>query len=148
MLELEKIATRFMFNQDFDRVIEIDYSSGDEYSWQSDDLFHEWKSQNGVGIVAVDMDDLPLGFCVYSLDDKECYEIKHMVVDKCFRRSGIGTSLINRMKDKLNNRRYILSYSIPEDNLGFQLFLKKMGFKAKIVKNGTCDVYRFQYEKE
>lgn len=147
MLALEKIATRFMSNQDFDRVIEIDCSSGGEYSWQADDLFQEWKSQNGVGIVAVDGDDLPLGFCVYSLDDKECYEVKHMVVDRYFRRSGIGTSLINRMKDKLNNRRYILSYNVPEENLNFQLFLKKMGFRANLLKFNSGDVLRFKYEK-
>ena len=109
----------------------------------------EWKKDDGVGvgIVATDYDDLPLGFCVYNLDDKEHYEIKHMVVDKRFRRQGIGTALINKMKAKLNDRRYILSYSVPEDNLPFQLFLRKMGFKAKLLRNGYGDVYRFEYEK-
>lgn len=136
------IQMRFMTNKDFDRIIEIDLQSG-EYSWEPGDLYQEWKSQNGVGIVAVDYDDLPLGFCVYSLDDKQHYEIKHMAVDYNLRRMGIGTSLINRMKDKLNDRRYILSYNVPEENLGSQLFLKKMGFKAKIVRN----LYRFEFEK-
>lgn len=145
MLELD-IKTRFMTNADFDRVIEIDLHGG-EYSWEPGDLYEEWKKQNGVGIVAIDMDDFPMGFCVYSLEEKECYEVKHMAVDRNFRRLGIGTSLINRMKDKLNDRRYILSYSVPEENLGFQLFLKKMDFKAKLIRHGSVDFLRFQYEK-
>lgn len=141
------IQTRFMANHDFDRVIEIDHTSGGNYSWEPDDLYNEWKSRNGVGIVAVDSDDFTLGFCVYNLNDKECYEIKHMVVDKAFQRSGIGTSLINRMKDKLNNNRYILSYNVPEENLNFQLFLKQMGFKADLIRYSSGDIFRFKYEK-
>lgn len=146
MLQVE-VQVRFLKNQDFDRIIEIDQNG--EYPWEPDDLYNEWKKEDGVGvgIVAVDYDDYPLGFCIYNLDDKEHYEIRHMVVDKNFRRQGIGTALINRMKEKLNDRRYILSYSVPEDNLPFQLFLRKMGFKAKILRNNLCDMYRFEYEK-
>lgn len=136
------VQTRFLANKDFDRVIEIDLQSG-EYAWEPGDLFNEWKSQNGVGIVATDYDDYPLGFCIYNLNDKECYELKHMAVDSGFRRLGIGAALINKMKNKLNDRRYILSYNVPEDNLNFQLFLKKMNFKAKAMRN----MYRFEYEK-
>src|SRR6185295_10698087 len=111
MLELA-VQTRFIVNSDFDRVIEIDYTSGGEYGWNPDDLFHEWKKQNGVGMVAVDSDDFPLGFCIYSLEDKERFEMKHLVVEKPFQRSGVATSIISRMKNKLNNRRYILSCDV------------------------------------
>lgn len=145
MMALE-IKTRFMANKDFDRVIEIDQNG--DYPWRPDDLYSEWKNNGvGVGVVAVDYDDYPLGFCIYNLNSKENYEIKHMVVDKNFRRQGIGTAIINRMKDKLNDRRYILSYSVPEDNLPFQLFLKTMGFKASLIRNSIIDFYRFEYEK-
>jgi GNAT superfamily N-acetyltransferase len=133
-----------MANKDFDRVIEINETGSGEYFWEPDDLWAEWKSEQGLGIVAVDLDDYPLGFCIYNLNNKECYEIKHLVVEKHLRRMGIGTALINRMKDKLNDRRYILSYAVPEDNLPFQLFLKKMGFKARVVRS---DLYIFEYEK-
>ena len=142
MLGLE-VQTRFMTNGDFDRVIEINHTSSGDYAWEPDDLYTEWKSEQGVGIVAVDRDDYTLGFCIYNLNNKENYEIRHLVVDKSLQHLGIGTALINRMKDKLNDTRCILSYSVPENNLGFQLFLKKMGFKARV--NG--DVYIFQYEK-
>lgn len=136
-----------MANHDFDRVIEIDYTSGGNYSWEPGDLHNEWKRRNGVGIVAVDSNDYTLGFCIYNLDDRECYEVRHMVVDKAFQRSGIGTSLINRMKDKLNKNRYILSYNVPEENLNFQLFLRQMGFKAELIRHGSGDIFRFKYEK-
>lgn len=149
MLGLD-FKVRFMENQDFDRVIEIDYTSGGDYSWSPDDLFREWKnpsmSGTGVGIVAIDNDDFPLGFCIYELSG-EFYEMKHLVVDKSFQRQGIGTSMINKMKEKLNDRRYILSFNVPESNLSFQLFLKKMGFKATLMRCCGEDFLRFQYEK-
>lgn len=145
MLELD-MSTKFMENKDFDRVIEIDCTSSNQYSWEPKELYQEWKKPNGVGIVAVDPEDLVLGFCVYNLN-KEYYEIKHMVVDKMFQRLGIGRSLINRMKDKLNSNRCMLGYNVPEDNLIFQLFLKNMGFKAKLIRNGDGDIFRFEYEK-
>ena len=144
MLSLE-VQTRFMVNSDFDRVIDINCTSSGDYAWEPDDLWDEWKAEQGVGLVAVDMDDYPLGFCIYNLNNREYYEIQHLVVEKCFQRSGIGAALIDRMKSKLNDRRNILSYSVPEDNLPFKLFLKKMGFKARFVRN--CNVYRFEYEK-
>lgn len=143
MLALE-VQTRFMVNVDFDRVIDINASSGD-YCWEPDDLWDEWKAEQGAGIVAVDYNDFPLGFCIYNMDEKERYEIRHLVVEKQLQHSGIGTALINRMKDKLNDRRYILSYIVPEENLPIQLFLKKNGFKAKVVRNASF--YIFEYEK-
>jgi len=144
MLALE-VQTRFMVNIDFDRVIELNHTSSGDYGWQPDDLWNEWKADQGAGMVAVDHNDYPLGFCIYNMDDKERYEIKHLVVEKNLQRSGIGTALINRMKDKLNDRRYILRYTIPDDNLATQLFLKKMGFKAKVVR--SANFYIFEYEK-
>jgi ribosomal protein S18 acetylase RimI-like enzyme len=137
-----------MYNKDFNRVMEIDGSSGGDYTWKTDDLLDEWKDYNGVGIVAVDNHDVVLGFCIYSLCNKDCFEIKHMVIDKEFRRSGIGTSIINRMKGKLNDRRYILGCNVDEENLSFQLFLKKMDFKANLIRHSFGDEFRFQYEKE
>jgi ribosomal protein S18 acetylase RimI-like enzyme len=144
MLGIE-ISTRFISNKDFDRIIEIDYTSSGQYGWKPDDLFQEWKK--GVGIVAVDLDDFPLGFCIYGLEEKPFFEIKHLVADRSFQRSGIATTLINRMKNKLNDFRNILSCSVPEENLNFQLFMRKMEFKAKLIRRSSGDVFRFEYEK-
>jgi len=147
MLKIE-ISTRFMYNKDFNRVTEIDGNSGGNYTWDTDELYDEWKGYKGVGIVAVDNHDTILGFCIYNLNNKDCFEIKHLVIDKKFRRSGIGTSIINRMKSKLNNCRYVLGCNVHEENLSFQLFLKKMSFKANLIKHSSGDEFRFQYEKE
>lgn len=146
MLKTE-ISTRFMYNKDFSRVLEINRFSSDGYKWNSNELLEEWKDSNGVGIVAVDKNDHVLGFCVYNLNSKICFEIKHLVVDKEFRRSGIGTSLINRMKGKLNERRYIVGCNVHEENLHFQLFLKKMDFKANLIRHSSGDELRFEYIK-
>ena len=140
-----EVSTRFILNRDFDRIIDIDCTSSGPYGWDAEDLFQEWK--NGVGIVAVNSDDFPLGFCIYNLEGKQFFEIKHFSVDKSFQRSGIGTSLINKMKSKLHDRRGILSCNVPEENLSFQLFMKRMGFKATLIRHNFGDLLRFQYEK-
>lgn len=147
MLGLE-VLTRFMTNIDFDRVVEIDYSSGGAYSLGPDDLFKEWKGEgiNSVGMVALDRDDFILGFCLYNLDDREFYEIKHLVVDKAFQRLGVATSIINRMKGKLNNHRNALGCNVCEDNLACQFLLRKMGFKSKLIRRYDGDIIRFEYE--
>jgi|SRR5581483_10189767 len=146
MVGLE-IQTRFMSNKDFDRVIEIDYTSSGDYGLGPDELFEQWKKHpNGVGIVAVDADDLPVGYCIYNLEDKDVFELKHLVVDKSFQRLGVATSIIKRMKSKLNERRNILGCNVCEDNLAFHLFLKKMGFKAYLIRSSNIDIFRFEYK--
>lgn len=146
MLKLD-VSTRFMYKKDFNRVVEINKSSGNEYALKSKDLLKEWKGYNGVGVVAVNNADLVLGFCIYNLNDKDCFEIKHLLIDKEFRRSGIGSSIINRMKSKLNESRYLLGCNVHEENLSLQLFLKKMDFRASLIRHSFGDELRFQYEK-
>ena len=143
---LNDFKTRFLYNHDFDRVIEIDCNSSGKYCWEPDDMFEVLRSRHGNGMVAVGEDDYPVGFCIYSLKNVEHFEILHLAVDDMRWRQGIGTKLINKMKRKLNVRRSALSFDIPESGLGTQLFLKEMGFKARLIRNSFEDIMRFKYE--
>lgn len=136
-----------MYKKDFNRVVEINSSSGGNYAWKPKELLKEWKEYNGAGMVAVNNCDVVLGFCIYDLNDKSCFEIKHLVVDKEFRKAGIGTSIINRMKNKLNESRYLLGCNVHEENLSLQLFLKRMNFRGNLIRHSFGDELRFQYEK-
>lgn len=140
------IETRFLHNRDFDRLIEIDCDTCGKYSWEPDDLFKVIKNENNTcGIVAVDETDFPLGFCLYSLLNVECFDILHFAVDKAEQRKGVGTALVNKMKNKLNEERFYISVDVPEGNLAAQLFFKEMKFKARLVRNTFEDIIRFKY---
>ena len=137
--------TRVLYNYDFDRVVEIDCNNSGKYAWTPDELFTTLKSVHGMGIVAIDETQYPLGFCIYSLKNVEYFEILHIAVDK--KREGVGTKLINKIKRKINEQRNHITFDVPETNLETQLFLKAMGFKAKLVRNSMEDIIRFNYEK-
>ena len=143
------VKTRFIkLNQDFDRMIEIDCNTSGPYIWEPEDLYNEMKKNWTVGMVAVDSEDYPLGFCVYSLNEPGIFEIKHLVVDKIYHRLGIGTQIVNRMKSKINEERTCLIYDVPESNLSIQLFLKNNSFKANLIKKYNENVLRFKHEGE
>lgn len=97
--------------------------------------------------MAVDTEDYPLGFCLYSLNNhgEDTFEIKHLVVDKIYHRLGIATHLMNKMKTKLSASRHLINYDVPETNHGMHLFLSKMGFSSKLIRQNNEDIYRFTY---
>jgi ribosomal protein S18 acetylase RimI-like enzyme len=134
------VPTRFLHVTDFDRVIEIDCNNGN--TTDPTDLYNDWN--NGNGMLAVDEFDYPLGFCIYRLDNPDHIEIQHLVVDTPYMRVGVGTSLIDRMTKKLSEDRRYLVCDLPETNLAGQLFLRKMEFRAELIKNYDIDILRFK----
>jgi GNAT superfamily N-acetyltransferase len=142
------VKTRPMYvNRDFDRMIEIDCNTSGKYVWEPDELFKEMKKDWTCGVIAVDQEDYPLGFCIYNLDNPECFEIKHFVVDKIYHRLGVGTEIMHRMKAKLNSKRFYLKCDVPESNLPMHKFMSAVDFKSKLIRNTFEDIIRFTYEE-
>jgi ribosomal protein S18 acetylase RimI-like enzyme len=137
-----EIKTRYITRDDMDRIHEIDHES-------KDDIAHILKGQEIInGMVAVNDTDDVIGFCIYSLENPETFNILHLAVDERFYRQGIGLKLIDRMKSKLNDKRNILEYNVPESYLAMHLFLKAMKFKAKVIRNQEEDIFKFTYEEQ
>lgn len=137
-----EVKTRYITRDDMDRVNEIDREN-------KDDIAHVLKGTEIVnGMVAVNDTDDVIGFCIYSLENPETFKILHLAVDENFCRQGIATKLIDRMKSKLNDKRDILEYEVPESYLAMHLFLKKMNFKAKVVRNREEDIFKFTYMEQ
>lgn len=134
-----EVKTRYITRDDMDRVNEIDYES-------KNDIAKVLRSTEIVnGMVAVNDTDDVIGFCIYSLENPETFNILHLAVDERFYRQGIATKLIDRMKSKLNDKRNILEYEVPESYLAMHLFLKAMNFKAKVLRNREEDIFKFTY---
>lgn len=133
------VKTRYITKSDLNKIGEIDQEN-------KDDIVKLLTGQEIInGMVAVNEVDDIMGFSIYSLENPDTFAILYLVVDKNFCRKGIGTEIIDRMKSKLNEKRNILEYEIPESYLDMQLFLKRMGFKAKLIRNEVEDIFKFTY---
>lgn len=137
-----EVKTRYITRDDMNRVNEIDPEN-------KDDISNVLKGTEIInGMVAINDTDDVIGFCIYSLENPETFNILHLAVDENFYRQGIATKLIDRMKSKLNDKRNILEYEVPENYLAMHLFLKEMNFKAKIVRNREEDIFKFTYMEQ
>jgi ribosomal protein S18 acetylase RimI-like enzyme len=137
-----EVKTRYITRDDMGRINEIDHES-------KNDIAALLKSAEIVnGMVAVNDTDDVIGFCIYSLENPETFHILHLAVDDRFYRLGIATKLIDRMKSKLNDKRNILEYEVPESYLAMHLFLKAMNFKARVVRNREEDIFKFTYMEQ
>lgn len=137
-----EVKTRYITRDDMDRVNKIDPEN-------KDDIERVLKGTEIVnGMVAINDTDDVIGFCIYSLENKETFNVLHLAIDKHFYRQGIATKLIDRMKSKLNDKRNILEYEVPESYLAMHLFLKAMNFKARVLRNKDEDIFKFTYMEQ
>lgn len=92
-----------------------------------------------------------VGFFMCRLN-RDSVQIMNLVVSEAFRRQGIGTQIINRIKyNLLSGQRKSLEIFVKETNLYAHLFLKENGFLAEEVASGffdDIDGYKFVYRKE
>jgi len=68
-----------------------------------------------------------------------------MAVDPEYRRQGIGTLLLDRLRFKLLKTRESIVADVPERMLLFQLFLRASGFKATQVLKGADPAEDWSY---
>jgi ribosomal-protein-alanine N-acetyltransferase len=144
---------RWLIRRDMDRVMEIERRSfrtqGNE--WDEEEFITTLRNGNCIGTVLdpVTIAEDLYGFMIYELH-KERLKILRMAVHPELRRTGCGTQMIQRLKDKLDQqRRYAIDADVCETNLDAQLFFRDMGFRAiGVLKRYYEDkpVIRFTYE--
>jgi ribosomal-protein-alanine N-acetyltransferase len=137
---------RWLIRRDMDRVMEIERRSfrtqGNE--WDEEEFVTTLRNRNCIGTVLdpVTIDEDLYGFMIYELH-KERLKILRMAVHPELRRTGCGSQMIQRLKDKLDQqRRYAIDIEVDERNLDCQLFLRAMGFKA----TGTIRKYHGSHD--
>jgi GNAT superfamily N-acetyltransferase len=87
-----------------------------------------------------------LGYVIYDLAAKQI-KLERLFVDFHHRRRGIGTTIMYRLSEKLNDVRKCIHISVEDDNLIGHLFLKDLGFRAA-VNSDDRSIYDFSYCKE
>lgn len=109
-----------------------------QYPWSEDEFAEALVKTNCIGMVA-EADGEFVGYMIYELYKGNFY-ITNLAVVESKRRHKYGTHLVGLLQSRLHpTRRSLLSINVRENDLPTQLFLKSLGFRAKLVKDYYYD---------
>lgn len=143
-----KVHIRWMIRRDMHEALAIE-SDSFEFPWSENDFLRCLRQRNCIGMVAEHGDRI-VGFMIYELH-KARLHILNFAVNSRYRRSGVGTQMVNKLIGKLSTqRRNRILLEIRETNLAAQLFFRDSGFRAVSVlrdfyEDTTEDAYLMQY---
>ncbi len=148
------LVVRWMIRKDFSSIVKIENLNSGllnpvEGRWTEKFFKQILSERDYIGMVAEE-DSKIVAFVVYALHKDKIFICNLAVSPDCEGR-GIGSEILNRLKNKLK-RRTLLEMDIRESDLGSQLFLKNNGFRAIEVirdfyENTNEDAYKFVYRK-
>lgn len=138
------LQIRWMIRRDMPEVLGIEQESY-ENSLCEDDFLRCLRQRNCIGMVT-EVDQKVLGFMIYELY-KSKLSIINFAVHPDYRRQGIGTAMVDKLKDKLPlQRRTAIDLEIREKNLEAQLFFKSQDFRAvSIIREYFPDINEDAY---
>lgn len=129
---LVKPELRWMINRDFADVLRIEKEAFGKHAWTHQEFLEAAASRAVVCYVAL-IDGKVVGYLIRENEENR-FNIINFAVDPKFRRQGVGTCLLDNVKQKLNaQRRSEIVLQVREKNLAAQLFFKNAGFLAKSV---------------
>lgn len=125
------IHTRFMNFRDVTDAVGI-CSRSFRVSYNADELSAMLRQREIRGTVIENEKTQQIyGFSLYQLLKHELHLIT-LAVDADYRRHRFGSLVIHKLINKLSpQRRYMLSASVEDDNLGGQLFLRDCGLRCR-----------------
>lgn len=123
-----KINVRwFEFDKDLETLTAIDAKAFEEY-WSQHEFSRRLKEKSVTCLIA-EYENETIGFLVYELFLHR-FSVVRIGVVPSYRRKGVGSRLLKELKDKLTNKRGLISAEVRETNLPVQLFLSSQGYKA------------------
>lgn len=145
------IFMRWLTVRDLKEVLDIERRAFGSHAWNRADFEFKFKSPRVIGMVAEDEKGGVRGYTVYELREHSI-DVQNFAVDPLFHRQGIGTQIVDRLKEKISprGRRRRLTLSIRETNVAAQLFFQRMGFTATTIlrdlyEDTNEDAYLFWY---
>jgi len=131
---------RWLIRRDMDEVLYIERGTFDQ--WSEPDILAQCKKRNCIGVVAESSDGPIDGWMVYELHRNHIKLIRIAVCTRD-RRCGIGTRLIERLKDKLEQqRRNRIEVIVDGRSVTAQMFFSACGFHATPMAD---DQIRFEF---
>jgi len=126
---------RWMIRRDMAEVLGIEMDSF-EYPWSEDNFVRCLRQRNVMGMVAENDNEDIVGFMIYELH-KSRLHIRNFAVGEQWRRYGVGTAMLNRIKKKLHaERRIFISLDLVDEHKdwigleGARQFFESVGFTA------------------
>lgn len=144
----DHVQIRWMIRRDMDEILTIERDNFGSLAWADDDFCRHLRARNVIGAVA-ELGNEIVGYMVYELH-KTRLRILNFAVDVHSQSCGIGTRMVQRLKEKLSlQKRNEIVLEIRETNLRGQLFFANRGFVAVSVlrehfDNGE-DAYQMEY---
>lgn len=132
---------RWMRPTDLPAVLQIERLCF-EWPWSEADFRGALRRRNCIAMVMdAEISTAPKGgpvlaYCLYSLDPNSI-EILNLAVHPEWQRGGIGTIILNRLKQKLDTiRRHTLRVCVNEHLLAAQLFFRSQEFEYRCTATG------------
>ena len=131
-MQVSEFKIRWMLSRDMPAVLDIEADSF-ESPWLEGHFICCLWFRNCIGMVA-ERDKQIVGIMVYMLK-KHHILLLNLCVAAGARRQGVGTAMIDRIKEKLGRSCYrkTVAAKVRERNLAAQLFFRKNGFRAASV---------------
>ena len=146
--ELARVHIRWMIRRDMPEVLQTEGDSF-EFPWTEEDFLCCLRQRNCIGMVA-EFEGRVVGFMIYELFQDRMHVMSFAVCGQ-YRRSGIGTQMIEKLINKLSQqRRTSITLEVRETNLAAQLFFQKQGFRATSIlrdyyEDTSEDAYSMEY---
>ena len=131
---------RYITQRDLREVVEIE---GIIFSnpWSIDDFRECLKDRHTLGMVSTLETGRVVGYMIYRVESG-IIELLHLGVAPRYQRLGIGTLLLDKIKDRGKKIRL----HVTDDNLQAHLFFKASRMRAvSVVRTAEGDVYRFAW---
>lgn len=123
------VQIRWLIRRDLPDVLVIE-SESFPFDWNEEQILSILRQKNCIGMVAETPSNRIVGFMLYELFKGELCILNFAVHSEC-QRQGVGTQMVQRLKDKLSQqRRNTLSLTIRESNTPALRFFRACGFKA------------------
>ena len=120
-------SIRWLIRRDMDDVIKID-DVGYVEPWSESKFISTLRKKTVIGVVATNGFNRTIGFCIYELQ-KTQIEILRMAVSPQWRRNGVASAMIDRLKDKVaTQKRCGIVCEVDGHSIFSQLCFRDNGF--------------------
>ena len=126
-MNFPKITTRWMNDDDVTAVESIEKASNN-YSWSFDTIKSVRNEDGVIPILAIHYTRI-VGFLFMHLSN-DVISVVNMATHPDYRRMGVASMLISKVKQKINSNRSLIVAETRETQTPAQLFFRKEGFYA------------------
>ena len=126
-LEAIKTTVRSVMRDDLEAICAIEKQRF-EHPW-SKEMFMSHLRKRDCGVLTAIQDGKAIGYLVFQRG-ADFVEIKKIAVDYLYSRCNVGRALVKSLTQRMEGTTSKLSLTVPERNLGAQLFFQRLGYQA------------------